>query len=114
MIVSANFKESFSCSNDRTRLSRNKHFSSNSFIALSFLDIVDNNFSHLQEWKRSDSKPPPPLFRGQSKAHQIHIAETEYGSLTLPVIRVLLISFAMFAFSYQRQGRPAAFYLNSV
>ena len=32
MIVNANFKESFSCSNDRTRLSRNKHFSSNHLL----------------------------------------------------------------------------------
>ena len=47
MMVSANFRESFSCSNDRTRLSRNKHFSSNSLIALSFLDMVDNSFSHF-------------------------------------------------------------------
>ena len=30
------------------------------------------------------------------------------------VVRVLLISFAMFAFFYQSQGRPAAFFVNSM
>ena len=34
MIDNANFKESFSCSNDRTRLSRNKDFPSKSLIVL--------------------------------------------------------------------------------
>ena len=44
MIVNAYFEQSFSGSFDRTRLPRDKHFSSKSFIALSFLDIVDNFF----------------------------------------------------------------------
>ena len=47
MIVNAYFEQSFPGSNDRTRLPRDKHFSSKSFIALSFLDIVDNFFSQF-------------------------------------------------------------------
>ena len=47
MMVDASLRESFSCSNDKTRLSKVKHFSSKSLIALSFLETEDNNVSHL-------------------------------------------------------------------
>lgn len=46
IMVSASLRESFSCSYDKTRLSKVKHFSSSSLITLSFLETEDNNVSH--------------------------------------------------------------------
>ena len=47
MMVNASLREPFSCSNDKTRLSKVKHFSSKSLIALPFLETEDSNVSHL-------------------------------------------------------------------
>jgi len=43
MMLKASLRESFLYSNDKTRLSKVKHFSSSSLIALSFLETEDNN-----------------------------------------------------------------------
>ena len=47
MMVNASIRDSFPCSNDKTWLSKVKHSSSKSLIALSFLETEDNNVSHL-------------------------------------------------------------------